>query len=83
MYGSDSWTLLYRQERRLNSFHMSCLRRIIDISWRDEVTNNTVLKRAGIQTMFTLLKQRRVRWLGTSAAWKTDASPRTFCPVSW
>ena len=64
LYGSGSWTLLSRQERRLNSFHMRCLRRILDISWRDTMTNNAVLERAGIPTMFSLLKQRRMRWLG-------------------
>ena len=64
LYGSESWTLRSRQERRLNSFHMRCLRRILGISWRDKVTNNAVLERTGIPTMFTLLKQRRMRWLG-------------------
>ena len=43
---------------------MRCLRRILGISWRDKVTNNAVLERAGILTMFTPLTQRRVRWLG-------------------
>ena len=57
IYGSKSWTLRSRQERRLNSFH-------IGISWRDKVTNNSKLERAGIPTMFTLHKQRRMRWLG-------------------
>ena len=51
--------------------------------WRDKVTNNAVLERAGILTMFTL--SNRAAWDGwaMSAAWKTDASPRTFSMVSW
>ena len=34
------------------------------ISWRDKLTSNALLERASIPTMFTLLKQRRIRWLG-------------------
>ncbi|CAH1233105.1 Hypp587 [Branchiostoma lanceolatum] len=40
------------------------MRRILGISWKDKVTNTEVLSRAGLPTMFTLLRQRRLRWLG-------------------
>ena len=63
LYGSESWTLRARQERKLNAFHMHSLRRILNITWQDKVPNNTVLQRAGCTSMFTLLKQRRMRWL--------------------
>ncbi len=35
LYGSKSWTTYKRQERRLSTFHMSCLKRILNISWQD------------------------------------------------
>ena len=34
------------------------------ISWQDKVPNTEVLSRAGLPSMFTLLRQRRLRWLG-------------------
>ena len=43
---------------------MRCLRRILNITWQDKVPNNTVLERAGLSSMFAMLKQRRLRWLG-------------------
>ena len=43
---------------------MRCLRRILSITWKDRVPNNTVLERTEIPNMYTLLKQRRLRWLG-------------------
>ncbi|XP_069187808.1 uncharacterized protein [Procambarus clarkii] len=43
---------------------MRNLRRILDIKWKDHVTNNTVIERTGVPSLFTLLKQRRMRWLG-------------------
>ena len=64
LYGSESWTLHSHEEKRLNNFHMRCLRRLLGITWRDKVTNNTVLERAGPQSLLSILKQRRLRWLG-------------------
>ena len=64
MYGSETWTTYTRQEKRLNSFHPRSIRRILGISWQDRVSNTEVLSRANIPSMFTLLRQRRLRWLG-------------------
>ena len=64
LYGSESWTTYARQEKRLNSFHLRCLRRILGITWQDKITNTEVLAKAGLPSMFTLLRQRRLRWLG-------------------
>lgn len=64
LYGSESWTTYATQERKLQVFHLRCLRRVLGISWQDKVTNNEVLDRAGIPSMYTLLRQRRLRWLG-------------------
>ena len=64
LYGSEARTMYARQERRLNSFHLRSIRRILGISWQDKVTNGDVLSRAGLPSMYTLLRQRRLRWLG-------------------
>ena len=64
LYGSESWPTYSAQEKKLQAFHMRCLRRILGITWQDKVTNDTVLTTAGIPTMYTLLRQRRLRWLG-------------------
>ena len=52
------------QEKRFNVFHMHCLRRILGITWQYRVTNKVVLEKAGIPSLYTLLKQRRMRWQG-------------------
>lgn len=64
LYGSESWTLYSRQERRLNTFHMRCLRRILEISWKDRIPNKEVLARAETTSIFAMLTKRRLRWLG-------------------
>ena len=64
VHGSETWTAYARQEHRLNSSHLRCLRRILGISWQDRVPNKDVLERAGIPSTFAMLSQRRLRWLG-------------------
>ena len=64
LYSSEAWTTYTRQEKKLNSFHLRCLRRILDISRRDKIINTEVLERASSFSMYTLLSQRRLRWLG-------------------
>ena len=64
LLGSETWTTYARQEKRLNTFHMRSLRRILGISWQDKVPNTEVLSRAGLPSMFTLLRQCRLRCLG-------------------
>ena len=56
--------LTRRQEKKLNSFRLRCLRRILDISWQDKITNTEVLESASSFSIYTLLSQRRLRWLG-------------------
>jgi len=64
LYGSESWTTYAAQEKLLNVFHLRCLRHILSISWQDRITNSAVLERAGISSVYTLLRQKRLRWIG-------------------
>ena len=63
LYGSEAWTTYSKQGQKLNSFHLRSLRRILGNSWRVKVPNTEVLDRAGLPTMYTLLRQRRMRWI--------------------
>ena len=64
LYGNETWTTYSRQEMRLNTFHLRSIRRNMGICWQDKVTNADVLSRASLPTMYTLLRKRRLRWLG-------------------
>ena len=52
LYGSEAWSTYSHQEKRLNSFHMRCLRRILFIKWQDKITNTEILERSGCVTVF-------------------------------
>ncbi|XP_071508357.1 uncharacterized protein [Diadema antillarum] len=49
---------------KLNGFHLRSLRRILGINWIDKVSNAKVLDRAGLPTMYTLIRKHRLHWLG-------------------
>ena len=76
LYGSKLWTTYARQERRLNRFHLRCLRGLLHIRWQDRVTNTEVLERAGSLSMLSLLIQRRLQWLGHAHRMEPDRLPR-------
>ena len=48
LYGSETWTMYTRQEKRLNSCHLRSFRCILGISWQDKVTNTDFLSHAGL-----------------------------------
>lgn len=64
LYGSETWTTYARQETKLNSFHLRCLRRILGIKWQDRVTNRKVLESTGLSSLTGLIRLKRLRWLG-------------------
>ena len=48
----------------LNNFHISCLRKLLKIKWQDRIPDTEVLKRAGMQSVHTLLKLAQLKWTG-------------------
>ena len=61
LYSSEGWT--YAVQGSLNTFHLRCLQRILGIKWQDRIPNTDILEQAGLPTIFTLVSQRRLRWL--------------------
>ncbi|CAF1481457.1 unnamed protein product [Adineta ricciae] len=65
LYGAESWTLLQSDLKKPEVFQMRCLRRILSISIRDKVRNETIRKWCCDQpTISDEIQKRRMRWLG-------------------
>ena len=58
------WTVYHWHAKRLNHFHTSCLRKLLKIKWQDRILGTEVLKRAGMQSVHTLLKLAQLGWTG-------------------
>ena len=59
LYGSETWTLRKRDMQRLESFHMSCQRRILGIRWFDFVRNSDICTRTKLSSISTTIARRR------------------------
>ena len=69
VYYSESWTLTAELEKRTQAFEMRCYRRLLNISYKDHVTNEEVRRKiqAAIgeyDELLTLVKKRKLRWFG-------------------
>nr|VZH97733.1 unnamed protein product [Spirometra erinaceieuropaei] len=62
--GAETWTVYTRQARRLNHFHLSCLRRILRLNWQDRIPDTDVLERTEMLSIYSMLRQMQLRWSG-------------------
>ena len=76
LYSSECWKLNQKQERRILAFENNCLRRILNIDWRDHITNQIVLSISGQPRVTDVIRQRRWRYLGHMIRMKEDRIPR-------
>ena len=80
LYSSEVWTPYARQERRLNSFYLRCLRHILHISWQDRVTDVESAAASGHDKHDEYPARET---LALARSWILDAFQRTSCTVSW
>ena len=64
VYACETWTVYQRHAKRLNHFHLSYLRKLLKIKWQDKIPDTEGLKKAGMQSMHTVLKLAQRRWSG-------------------
>ena len=64
LYGAEAWTLYRRHIRKLDQYHMRCLRSIAGIMWQDKVPNTEVLDRCQISGIEAILLRTQLRWAG-------------------
>ena len=64
LYSSETWTMNKSTQRKLESFHTSCLRRILCLSFMERVTNEEVLARSRMSTLSAMIMIKRLKWFG-------------------
>ena len=80
LYGSECWTPLQCDIRRLSSFHMRCIRSILGITraraWAEHISNAVLLALWGdTETIEEKLAHRRLEWLGHVARMEDSRTP--------
>ena len=69
LYACESWTLTAELEKRTQAFEMRCYWWLMNISYKDHVTNEEVRRKiqAAIgeyDELLTVVKKRKLRWFG-------------------
>ena len=64
LYGAETWTLLWNEQKQLEAFEMWIWSRIERVKWTDNIKNAVVLERVGEgRIMLELIKKRKRNWL--------------------
>jgi len=86
IYASETWKSTARVCQQLNVFHQRNLRKILGITWKDNVTNMEVLSRTGQRRLQDIVAERRLRMAGhiikMPVTWTTSQSRHVMDP-SW
>ena len=69
LYGCEAWTLNKDLERRISAFEMRCYRKILNISYKDRVTNEAVRNRithaiGQYKDLLTTVRGKKLVWFG-------------------
>ena len=64
LYGAESWTIYSHHLKKLEQFHISCLQKILGLTWRDRVPHTQILERTKSTSIEALITKRQLRWLG-------------------
>ena len=69
LYGCETWTLLADSERRIQAFETKCLRRLLNISYREHKTNEFVRRLTYVlvghqEPLLAVVKRRKLEWFG-------------------
>ena len=64
LYSAETYTLYSRHFGKLSKVHLRHLRRILQISWKDNIPNVEVLRRASMSSIETTLTASQLRSTG-------------------
>ena len=64
LYGAEAWPVYKLAAHKLNTYMMRHLWQILNVKWRDFISNADILTQANLPSMYELLIQRNLRWAG-------------------
>ena len=69
LYALETWTITKELQRKITTLEMRCLRRLLNISYRDRITNievrNRVTKEIGPHSeLLAMVITKKLRWFG-------------------
>ena len=77
LYASECWKMNQQLEKRILAFENMCLRRILNISWQQRISNFEIRNRTGQPLITAVLRKKRWSYLGHVLRMKEGRLPRT------
>ena len=65
-----------RHIKKLDQFHLRCLRKILRVSWKDHVPKQEILRRAKLPGIEAMLNLAQLRWSGHVSRMNADRLPK-------
>ena len=78
LYGSETWALYSHHSRLLKNFHMSSLRKLLGVSWKDKVPDTEVLFRTKSVSIDNIVSRKLLRWTGHVIRMDNSRLPKQF-----
>ena len=78
-----SHTDLVTQLKKLEAAHHKFQRRLLGIMWKDKVRNEEIRRKTGLRKLELIIKERRLRWLGTYWEWGTPEYLNRLYSGNW
>jgi hypothetical protein len=75
LYGSETWTILSNQLDKLESFHMRCQRRLLNVKWFDRITNASIYTITKLPCIYDIITKRRLSLFGHVLRLPVDSPP--------
>ena len=63
-YASETWRITTKLANRLNVFHHRCIRRILNINYKEHITNEEILERSKLNRLEDIITERRMKMTG-------------------
>ena len=76
LYTSECWIVYRRHLRCIERFHTQCLQRILGLRWWHMVPHVDIRRRAGIDSIETIIVERHLRWAGHVRRMPENRLPR-------
>ena len=64
LYACETWTVYQHHARKLNRFHLNCLRKILRITWQVKVLDTEVLAQAELPSIQIMFHRAQLQWAG-------------------
>ncbi|XP_076053684.1 uncharacterized protein LOC143032684 [Oratosquilla oratoria] len=76
LYGTETWTTYRRHLVQLEHFHISCLQKILGLTWKDRMPHTQILECTKSVSIEAMIAKRQLRWLGHVIRMPEERLPR-------